>query len=92
MPGNPRDQEAVDSLPPSCRYVLDALQEADEPLTYDDLDERLCHQRSTIEWAVRRLNDSGHIALDRKNDDLRQVSIELRSERTLNTQQSDRSQ
>lgn len=89
MPQNGRDQEPTDSLPPSCRYVLDALETAEGPLTYDDLDEQLCHQRSTIEWAVRQLKDSGYVSLDRDSDDLRQVSITLRSERTLNPSQTD---
>lgn len=87
--GGSRDD--LDSLPPSCRYVLDELEAADGPLTYDDLDERLCHQRPTIGWAARRLKDSGYVSLDRDSDDLRQVSITLRSERTLNSPQTDRS-
>jgi DNA-binding MarR family transcriptional regulator len=83
------DKEASESLPPSCRYVLDALDAGDEPLTLDDLDSQLCHRRSTIEWAVRQLKDSGYVRVDRDSDDLRQVAVTLRSERTFTPHESD---
>jgi len=83
--------EAGESLPPSARYVLAELQEADAPLTLSDLDAALHHRRSTIEWAVRRLKDSGYIRVDQNPADLREIAVTLRDERTVNTSESDTS-
>jgi DNA-binding MarR family transcriptional regulator len=90
MPQNGRDQEATDSLPPSCRYVLSALADADaNELTLQELDNRLCHRKRTIAEALKTLENRGYIHKKQDSDDLRQVVAELVDTRTFTPRESD---
>lgn len=89
MPEDGGDQEAVKSLPPSCRYVLNEFDAVGETLTLGDLDRRLCHRRRTIRWALKTLEDCGYVSLARDSRDLRQTAATLDCERALNSPESD---
>jgi len=73
-----------DDLPPSARYVLRALDEAGGELSRSDLVDELCHRDRTITEALDTLENRGYILRNRKSEDLREVSVVLADERTLN--------
>jgi DNA-binding MarR family transcriptional regulator len=79
-----RDERLKD-LPPSCRYVLDALEEADDgTLTRRELGDQLCHCERTITDALNTLENRGYIPRTQKSGDFREVAVELAGTRTYN--------
>jgi DNA-binding transcriptional ArsR family regulator len=66
--GDSRDD--TDSLPPSCRCVLLALDEHG-PLSRRELAEHTGMPDQTVGWALRRLKNQGIIADDADSRDLR---------------------
>jgi len=73
-----------DDLPPSARYVLQALDEAGGELSRGELIDELCHRERTITEALDTLENRGYILRTRDSTDLRQVSVVLADERMLN--------
>jgi len=74
-----------DDLPPSARYVLDALADAaDGTLSRRELNDELCHRERTIDDALNILETRGYISRSRKDEDLRQIVVELAGTRSLN--------
>ena len=72
------DREAFESLPPSCRAVVQALCAFDGQATRQELICRTGHSESTMSDALRTLENRHWILRVRKSDDLNQVSVELR--------------
>ena len=91
MASNGGHSDDAESLPPSCKYVLRALTDADGSLMRDELVDELCHRERTISGALKTLENCGYIVRTRKNDDLRQVVVKLADERSYNPPESDRS-
>jgi DNA-binding MarR family transcriptional regulator len=73
-----RDRENFESLPPSCRAVVQALRALDGQATREELICRTGHSGSTMTDALRTLENRHWILRARKSDDLNQVSVELR--------------
>lgn len=73
-----------DDLPPSARYILQALQEADGELSRRELVNQLCHRERTITEALDTLENCGYIIRNRNSEDLREVSVVLADERRYN--------
>lgn len=71
-------QENLDDLPPSCRYVLNVL-EREGKLTRQELLEETSLPESTLDDALRTLEDRHLVLLARKKDDLSQVTAEIRN-------------
>jgi len=73
-----------DDLPPSARYVLQALDNAGGELPRGDLVDELCHRERTITEALDTLENRGYIVRTRDSEDLRKVSAILADERRYN--------
>jgi len=71
-----RDQEAADSLPPSCRFILDTLAD-EQPLTLRELVDETGMPRSTVKWAVRRLKNRRKVTADTDPTDLRRDQYKI---------------
>jgi len=84
MASNGGDRDPVESLPPSCRYVLAALEDADGTSSRQDLIDQLCHRESTINRALDTLESGNYIIRTRNPSDLREVVVELADERRYN--------
>lgn len=67
----------VDDLPPSAKYVVFALEDADGSLTRCDLQEQTGLPKRTLDRALDRLEDVGIVHRDRDADDLRYVRVAL---------------
>jgi DNA-binding MarR family transcriptional regulator len=78
MSSRGRDRDDFESLPPSCRAVLQALVALDGQATRQELMCRTGHSSSTMTDALRTLETRHWILRTRKSDDLNQVSVELR--------------
>ena len=70
------DRDDVDSLPPSCQYVLDVLENHGE-LTRKDLQEETYLADRTLDAALKTLENCDHISKTRKLSDLRQIVVHL---------------
>lgn len=64
-------------LPPSCRHVAHALQEADRPLTQRELTEVTGSPRSTVKQALKRLVDAGEVQRRSQSGDPKTPLYEL---------------
>lgn len=69
-------REQQDDLPPSCRFVLDVLAREGE-LTRQELLDETTLPESTLDDALRTLENRDRVLLARKTDDLTQVTAEI---------------
>ena len=84
------DRDDVSSLPPSCQYVIDALEEAGGELTRQELLNNIHLAKRTTDAALDTLESYDYLYKTRKTDDLRQVVVRLAEERAYNTPESDK--
>jgi len=84
------ERDDIDSLPPSCQYVLDALEKAGDELTRQELLNQIYLAERTTDAALDTLEYCDYISKTRKSSDLRQVVVKLAEERAYNTPESDR--
>ena len=71
------DRDDVDSLPPSCQYVLDVLETHDGELTRKELKEQTYLADRTLDAALETLKNCEFIYKSRQSSDLRQVLVHL---------------
>jgi len=69
------DRDDVDSLPPSCQYVIDTLEEAGGELTRQELKEQTYLADRTLDRALETLQNCEFIHKTRQSSDLRQVLV-----------------
>jgi len=72
--GAPRD---IDSLPPSCQYVLGVLETHDGELTRQELQEETYLADRTLDAALETLENCEFIYKSRQSSDLRQIVVHL---------------
>lgn len=82
-------RDDVESLPPSCRYVLRELDRAEGELSRQALDERLEHHPRTIRRALAILEEAGKLRRDRDPRDLREIVVTTATTPGYNTTESD---
>ena len=70
------DRDDVDSLPPSCQYVLDVLENHGE-LSRQELQEETYLADRTLDEALKTLKNCEFISKTRKFSDLRQIVVHL---------------
>ena len=67
----------VDSLPPSCQYVLDVLETHGGDLTRKELKEQTYLADRTLDAALETLENCEFISKSRQSSDLRQIVVHL---------------
>lgn len=67
----------LSDLPPSCRFLYQTLEWADEPLTISELANKTGYSRRTIQRAISKLEASGLIERQTPLDDIRVSEINL---------------
>lgn len=70
------NHDSGESLPPSCRFVLDTLAD-EQPLTLQELVDETGMPRSTVKWAVRRLKNHRKVTADTDPTDLRRDQYKI---------------
>jgi hypothetical protein len=84
MSTNGRDREDGDSLPPSCRCVLLAFEKRDtDTLTRQELLEETELPTSTLDDALRTLENRHSLLLARKSDSPDRVVAEIQDPRDV---------
>lgn len=78
MSSRGRERDDVDSLPPSCKYVLKVLECHGNRMTRQELLEETNLAPSTLDDALRTLESRQCILKMRKSNDPNQVVAELR--------------
>lgn len=68
-----------DSLPPSCRYVLDVV-ERKGPISRQELLEETGLPERTLDRALHTLQNGGYVLRTRENDNLRQTTVKMAAE------------
>lgn len=71
------ERDGVESLPPSCQYVIDTLEEAGGELTRQKLKEQTYLADRTLDRALETLQNCEFIYKTRQSSDLRQVLVHL---------------
>lgn len=67
----------IDDFPPSARYIVYVLEDADGSIGRDELLERTGLPERTTDKALARLEEATIIRRERNGDDLRFVRVEL---------------
>jgi len=79
MPSNGSDHDGGESLPPSCRYILHVLEEADgRELSRQQLLDRTDLPESTLDRALQTLENEHRVLRARKSDAADRVVAQIR--------------
>ncbi|WP_324757055.1 helix-turn-helix domain-containing protein [Haloarcula montana] len=73
----------LDDLPPSAKYVYDVV-DRDGPLSRQELQERTGLPETTLDDAVKTLENRDYLLRTRDSEDLRQVVMKTVTMRTYN--------